>query len=57
MQKWNVQNMSRREYTEILEDQLTLSEPGGADYAHHISTPDFQTCGSTTIFLYYIISF
>ena len=33
--------MSRREYTEILEDQLTLSEPGGADYAHHISTPGF----------------
>ena len=26
--------MSRREYTEILEDQLTLSEPGGADYTH-----------------------
>ena len=34
--------MSRREYTEILEDQLTLSEPGGADYAHHINTPVFS---------------
>ena len=23
---------------QILADQLTLSEPGGADYAHHINT-------------------
>ena len=24
--------------SQILADQLTLSQPGGADYAHHIST-------------------
>ena len=30
---------------QILTDQLTLSQPWGADYAHHITTcpPDFQT--------------
>ena len=26
------------QHPQILEDQLTLSEPGGADYAHHINT-------------------
>ena len=25
-------------HTQILADQLTLSQPGGADYDHHIST-------------------
>jgi hypothetical protein len=25
-------------HTQILADQLTLSQPGGADYAHHITT-------------------
>ena len=25
-------------HPQILEDQLNLSQPGGADYAHHIST-------------------
>ena len=31
---------------QYLTDQLTLSQPGGADYAHHSTTsppPDFQT--------------
>ena len=29
----------------ILADQLTLYQPGGADYAHHmiLAPPDFQT--------------
>ena len=32
-------------HTQILADQLTLSQPGGADYAHQIilAPPDFQT--------------
>ena len=25
-------------HPQILEDQLTLSQPGGADYAHHATT-------------------
>ena len=31
-------------HPQILADQLTLSQPGGADYAHHITTgtPDFS---------------
>ena len=28
-------------YPQILADQLTLSQPVGADYAHHISTGTF----------------
>ena len=32
-------------HPQILADQLTLSQPGGADYAHQIilAPPDFQT--------------
>ena len=32
-------------HPQILADQLTLSQPGGADYAHQIiqASPDFQT--------------
>ena len=32
-------------HTQILADQLTLSQPGGVDYTHQIilALPDFQT--------------
>ena len=34
---------------QILADQLTLSQPGGADYAHHSTTcpPGFLTLGAS----------
>ena len=36
-------------HPQILADQLTLSQPGGADYAHHISTgtPEFSDLPTT----------
>ena len=39
--------------TQILADQLTLSQPGRADSAHHITTRlDFQTCRHPCIAYY-----
>ena len=37
--------MGAAAHPQILADQLTLTQPGGADYAHQIllSPPDFQT--------------
>ena len=39
---------------QILADQLTLSQPGGADYAHHSTTcpPGFLTLAASLHFIY-----
>ena len=46
-------------HSQILADQLTLSEPGGAGYAHHITTgtPDFQTFLRPWVVLYYYCAY
>ena len=41
----NTISVNQASRPQILADQLTLSQPRGADYAHHIilAPPDFQT--------------